>query len=317
MSDPIWYRSLYFRIAFGFVALLATLLVLQGAVFLWMSGRMPELLFSRSAAQLADAIAGDVAEMLADPSVTDLSGGSEPRVFRRQAAGSWSRSRTGGSSRAVACLLRRSSAARRATGSMSVRPDLRGPGRDEWSRGRRPARASRRRFRRARWAGFGPARDRADCAARRRRWAGKDSARGGGRGGRVPVSAAEFSDVAFAGRTYGVVAVPLEPPPASFMLQRLGPTLGFVAFALLVVGTAVGAFVIVGPTRRRLQQLQDAARALGAGEPVRARRRPAATRSRRCRTRSTKWPRSSSRGRAPSSRRIARGASCWRMSRTS
>ena len=27
MSDPIWYRSLYFRIAFGFVALLATLLI--------------------------------------------------------------------------------------------------------------------------------------------------------------------------------------------------------------------------------------------------------------------------------------------------
>jgi signal transduction histidine kinase len=51
------------------------------------------------------------------------------------------------------------------------------------------------------------------------------------------------------------------------MLQRLGPTLGLVALVLLVAGTSVGAFVIVGPTRRRLQLLQDAARALGAGQP--------------------------------------------------
>ena len=29
MSDPVWYRSLYWRIAFGFVALLAVLLLAQ------------------------------------------------------------------------------------------------------------------------------------------------------------------------------------------------------------------------------------------------------------------------------------------------
>jgi hypothetical protein len=74
MSDPVWYRSLYFRIAFGFVALLATLLVLQGSVFLWMSGQMPELFFSRSPTQLADSLATDVASLLGDSAVTDLSG---------------------------------------------------------------------------------------------------------------------------------------------------------------------------------------------------------------------------------------------------
>ena len=74
MSDPIWYRSLYFRIAFGFVALLATLLAVQGVVFLWMTGRMPDLFPTRSAAELAAAIATDTGALLADPSVTDLAG---------------------------------------------------------------------------------------------------------------------------------------------------------------------------------------------------------------------------------------------------
>ena len=74
MSDPIWYRSLYFRIAFGFVALLATLLAVQGVVFLWMTGRMTELFPSRSPAQVAAAIAADVSVMLGDPTVTDLPG---------------------------------------------------------------------------------------------------------------------------------------------------------------------------------------------------------------------------------------------------
>src|SRR6185503_5881678 len=72
MSDPVWYRSLYWRIAIGFVALLATLLVLQGAVFLWMTGRMPDLFPSRSPAQFAAAIAEDLSATLAARPDTDL-----------------------------------------------------------------------------------------------------------------------------------------------------------------------------------------------------------------------------------------------------
>ena len=53
MPDPVWYRSLYWRIALGFVALLASLLVVQGLVFLWMTGRMTDLFPNRSPAQLA------------------------------------------------------------------------------------------------------------------------------------------------------------------------------------------------------------------------------------------------------------------------
>ena len=39
MSDPVWYRSLYWRIAFGFIAMLAILLLAQGLLFLWLTDR--------------------------------------------------------------------------------------------------------------------------------------------------------------------------------------------------------------------------------------------------------------------------------------
>ena len=40
MSEPVWYRSLYWRIAFGFIALLAVVLVAQVVVFLWLTDRI-------------------------------------------------------------------------------------------------------------------------------------------------------------------------------------------------------------------------------------------------------------------------------------
>ena len=39
-TRPVWYRSLYWRIAFGFVALLAVVLVLQVILFLWLTDRI-------------------------------------------------------------------------------------------------------------------------------------------------------------------------------------------------------------------------------------------------------------------------------------
>jgi len=39
MPRPIWFRSLYWRIALGFVAMLAALLFVQGMLFLWLTGR--------------------------------------------------------------------------------------------------------------------------------------------------------------------------------------------------------------------------------------------------------------------------------------
>ena len=76
---------------------------------------------------------------------------------------------------------------------------------------------------------------------------------------------AESRAVILNGVTVGMVAVPREPPPMSVALRDLGPILAAVALALLVGGTAVAALVIARPTRRRLKELQDAARAIGDG----------------------------------------------------
>src|SRR5262245_24727880 len=73
MPEPVWYRSLYWRIALGFVAMLAVLLVTQVFVFLWVSGRMPDFFPNRSPAQLAATLAADVAQVLNERPETDLS----------------------------------------------------------------------------------------------------------------------------------------------------------------------------------------------------------------------------------------------------
>src|SRR6476469_3960917 len=72
MSDQVWYRSLYWRFALGFVALLATLLGVQVFIFMWMTGQMPELFPSRTAAQFASSVATELSATLKDQPDTDL-----------------------------------------------------------------------------------------------------------------------------------------------------------------------------------------------------------------------------------------------------
>ena len=63
MPDPVWYKSLYWRIAFGFVAMLAALLLAQGLVLLWLTDRVvgwsaqsPEELVASVASDLSTAL---------------------------------------------------------------------------------------------------------------------------------------------------------------------------------------------------------------------------------------------------------------------
>jgi two-component system OmpR family sensor kinase len=64
MSDPVWYRSLYWRIAFGFIALLAALLLVQGLLFLWLTDRIVGTSPARTPTQLAGMVAADVSAQL-------------------------------------------------------------------------------------------------------------------------------------------------------------------------------------------------------------------------------------------------------------
>ena len=91
-----------------------------------------------------------------------------------------------------------------------------------------------------------------------------DGYRGGGGPGGLS-TAYEFATVTVQGRDDGVVAVPIDPPPLDVAIRGLLPTLTIVAVGLLVAGTAVGALLVFRPTHRRLQGLQEAVGAVGAG----------------------------------------------------
>ena len=72
MPETVWYKSLYWRIALGFVALTATLLAAQGLVFLWLTGRASELLPGRSPAEFAQTIAADLGTQLGEHPDLDI-----------------------------------------------------------------------------------------------------------------------------------------------------------------------------------------------------------------------------------------------------
>ena len=70
MSKPRWFRSLYVRIALGFVGLLAALLLAQAVLFLYLSGRLDDSPQGRTPQQLADFVARELSDALAvDPNL--------------------------------------------------------------------------------------------------------------------------------------------------------------------------------------------------------------------------------------------------------
>jgi signal transduction histidine kinase len=232
MSETVWYRSLYWRIALGFVALLATLLVVQGLIFLWISGRVADLFPTRSPAQFAATLAADVSTVLVEHPDTDVD--------------AYVNTRYSGSSRGFVVVL--------ADGRTIV--SHRVPPPPMLARLARSRLFDDRPFdRRPRFRGSGGGR------------------RGPGPGSELyggpfmpPEQGSEFVLITTNGTIAGIVAVPLAPPPLSMALRDLGPTLAVVALGLLAVGTAVAALVIFRPARRRLRALEEAARAIGAGE---------------------------------------------------
>lgn len=256
MAEMRWYRSLYWRIATGFVALVATLLMLQGLVFLWMTGQMNEIFPTRSPAQFASAIATDIGALLVEQPGIDLHAhlrGTYSSPYRSFAV-VLADGRVIESSRlAPPPVLARSAHRQLLVEGGNLRADGRGR-RGEGS----PAGGSRAEVEtKAEVSGAAAARE------GRGRWH-FDSRRLFGRGG-VP-GGTEYARVLVDGDVVGMVAVPRELPPMSVTLREVGPMLGAVALVLLAAGTAVAALVIFRPTRRRLGALQDAARRIGAGE---------------------------------------------------
>jgi signal transduction histidine kinase len=229
MSETAWFRSLYWRIAFAFVALVAALLVTQALVFLWLTGRTAELWPGRSPGEFAQAIAADAADAMAAQPEIDLDAYLNERYATRY--------------RAFAVVLAdgQTILSRRvappATIGRAAMARLSGRG----AGGRRSG-----------WAGAAP-----DPAGRQ----------GRGRGGPAPgaLSAFAFAPVVVDTAPVGMVAVPLDQPPLWAALRDFGPLLAAIALGLVIVGTAIAALVVFRPAHRRLTALQQAARALGAG----------------------------------------------------
>lgn len=82
MHERVWYRSLYWRIALGYIALLAVLLIVQTGLAVWMTDRMWGRA-SRTPSQLAELVAEDVSAQLAQTPELDV----EDHLRRRYGSG--------------------------------------------------------------------------------------------------------------------------------------------------------------------------------------------------------------------------------------
>ena len=72
MFKRTWFSSLYSRIVFGFIALLAVLLLAQGVLFLWLTGRFESRPQGQTAQQLADFVARELSDALTAEPALDL-----------------------------------------------------------------------------------------------------------------------------------------------------------------------------------------------------------------------------------------------------
>ena len=274
MPDIVWYRSLYWRIALGFVALLAVLLAVQAAAFLWLSGRAAEILPGRSPAEYAQTIAADLAGSLVEHPELDIDKHLNDRyrttyrpfvVIMRDGRTVTSRSIQPPfdlSRMTYGRLMGRGGPPRDGRGGPPPSSDRTGePGRQpppdrpndrpaDRSNERPPDRQSE------------PGRPPFD----RRDGFGRGGGRGPGGPGGPSQPSAVFAPVVINSETAGMVGVTSDPRPLSGVFRDLGPTLGIVAVALLLAGTSIGALLIFRPTHRRLRSLQDAARAIGEGQ---------------------------------------------------
>jgi two-component system, OmpR family, sensor kinase len=77
---------------------------------------------------------------------------------------------------------------------------------------------------------------------------------------------AEFAPIVVDNTVTGFVAVQLGRPPFSLLVRELGPTMGLVGGLVLAAGGTVIAFVLFGPVRRRIRQVQEATERVGAGD---------------------------------------------------
>ena len=265
MPDPVWYKSLYWRIAFGFVAMLAALLLAHGLVVLWLTDRVvgwssqsPEELVTSVAANLSTALARNP-DLTLDAYVRDeFSGIYRPFVVAMLDGRVTSNRPNGlppGYPRVVQQRLRRGGPLNDIDPGDGGRD--RGP---DGGRGRGPS-----------WRDRGPD-GRGDGGPEDRPGGGPERGPGGGpergpggRDGGGPPRGSASAPILVGDKPLGFVVIPINPPPTFVAIRELGPTLIWVGLVLLGIGAASAALLIFSPAHRRLRTLEHAARALGEG----------------------------------------------------
>jgi|KBSSwiS6_1023812.scaffolds.fasta_scaffold01836_3 signal transduction histidine kinase len=259
-----WHHSLYWRIAVGFVACLALLLLVQAVLFVWVVSRSAQTVPNQPPDRFAQTVALDVTQALdRDPALDvaqyvkqEYASDSQPFfvLFRDGRAleigGAFPQSMV-------------SEARVRFQGLLNGTEPPFGPG----DRGRPPTPPPYDR------RGPDPAGgDRSQGRpfdgrggdAQGRRGGPPPFGRGFGRGGPGPRG---FRPALIRANNDVVALVVVPPgPPFTFLLARYAPALGLVAIATLIVGAVLAATVIFGPARSRLRAVEDAARRLGAGD---------------------------------------------------
>ena len=265
MFKRAWFGSLYSRIVFGFIALLAVLLLTQGLLFLWLTGRFESRPQGQTAQHLADFVARELSDALtAEPSLDldkfireDLATIRRPFLIvmrdGRRASNRPNQLPPGFMERAFG----RGGPAPWG-GPRPAPDDSRGPraGADRGQTGVRPGSDASPTPERPRADGPPPPGEGLGPGADGRR--GR-TGRGGGRGPGV-----DSSPVVVNGQQVGTIAVPPNPP-AWMALEQYGATLTWVGGALLFSGAMVASLLIFRPAHQRLRSLESAARALAAG----------------------------------------------------
>jgi signal transduction histidine kinase len=233
-TKPLWYRSLYWRIALGLFAFLALMLTAQGALFLWMTDRIAGSMPARSPRRLAALVASDVSAAInANP-------GLDLRTYLPEQYGE--------TLQTFVVVMRDG---RTFSNHDDVPEALLEAVREE----QRFMNDGPRRF--GRRGGPGPppdidARDGDDRRPPPRR--------------PPPPPRGEFAPVLVDGMPVGRVIIMPGGPSFWRILTRLGPTMAPVAAGVLGVGMVVIAFVVFGPARRRLKAVQETTERLGAGD---------------------------------------------------
>jgi two-component system, OmpR family, sensor kinase len=244
-SDPVWYRSLYWRIALGSMAVLAVLLLVQAVVFLWMSGTIATTLLGQSPDRIAADAAQDVAEALKKDPAIDIE--------------KFVRDRYGNLTQPLMVVLEDGRAARN-----HDLPPLDGmrrwPGRPPGATGPDPLGPE------GPPAGPEPPEGAVPGIGR------SGGPRGSGMRPRLPGMGpgregppGERTAIQIGGDQVGMVFVGGRSPRAAMFLREFAPTQAVIGVILLVVGSAVASLAIFRPARRRLRALEDVALALGEG----------------------------------------------------